>query len=165
MSSRSRKGKESDGSKPPGRDPHIPRCIPAASGPPPLHPRSAQLSPTASLQHPGQPRSTPAAPSSAFPRGENFLREGGHAVSRGRVKTFLTPGEGARIPARRATHRTPAPKAGTVLCLSVVSFPCGFATIPAPFYGCGSCGKGSPGWTDHRTHPSHPCGPRCGPRR
>lgn len=99
------------------------------------------------------------------PRGENFSCDGGHAVSRGRVKTFLTPGEGARIPARRATHRTPAPKAGAVLCLSVVSFPCGFATIPAPFYGCGSCGKGSPGWTDHRTHPSHPCGPRCGPRR
>ena len=155
MSSRSRKGKESDGSKPPGRDPHIPRCIPAASGPPPLHPCNTRANPAA----------LPQRPLPHFPVGKIFRVKGGHAVSRGRVKTFLTPGEGARIPARRATHRTPAPKAGTVLCLSVVSFPRGFATIPAPFYGCGSCGKGSPGWTDHRTHPSHPCGPRCGPRR
>lgn len=41
LSSRARKGKESGGSKPHGRDPHIPRCIPAALGPIPLHPRSA----------------------------------------------------------------------------------------------------------------------------
>lgn len=84
---------------------------------------SSRSSPAASLQHPGQSRCTPAAPrsaplhpcnsrvspaapSSAFPRGENFLREGGHAVSRGRVKTFLPRGGGCKDPrtTRHASH-------------------------------------------------------------
>lgn len=113
LSSRSRKGKESDGSKPHGRDPHIPRCIHAAPGPVPMHPRSTRASPDASPQHTGFaaqllgigpmiPRRPSAAPSSAFPRGENFLREGGPAVNRGRVKTFFTPGRVCKDP--RTTH-------------------------------------------------------------
>ena len=62
LSSRSRKGKESDGSKPHGRDPHIPRSTPAAPGPIPLHSRSTRANPAALPQRPDQPRCAPEAP-------------------------------------------------------------------------------------------------------
>ena len=58
------------------------------------------------MQHPGQPRCTPAAPSSAFPRGENFLREGGACGQPRPGQNFFDPGGGCKDPrtTRHASH-------------------------------------------------------------
>ena len=91
-------------------------------------------------------RSAPSAPCSAqnSPWGKNPARRGARGIFRSAENFFVPGGALQGIALARLPHAR-TPKAGRFWCVSAVLFCPVFPTVPWPFCGCGSCGKGCAG--------------------
>ena len=99
-----------------------------------------------------------------FPVGKKSLTKEGRRFPRAAPK-LSDPGEGSARKLRATLSRCArAPKPTAAPQHRGALIRCVFRAFLAPFYGYGSCGRGSRGCSGRRRSASRPCGRRCGRR-